>query len=215
MQAASQDRWRVPLALLALGAVPVAAGAFRLAQIGAGAVTPDNARFLAAPWPAIVHIVGATLYCMLGAFQFSVGLRREHPRKHRIAGRLLACCGMAAALSGLWMTLFYPAAGVDGPALDALRLLAGTAMAASLVLGVAAAARRDLAAHGAWMMRAYALGMGAGTQALTHLPWLLLPALYGEPARTASMAAGWIINLAVVEWLLARRATVRLGRAPA
>ena len=52
-------------------------------------------------------------------------------------------------------------------------------------------------------MRAYALGMGAGTQVFTHLPWIIaggaLPTGY---TRDAAMAAGWIINLAFVEWRL-------------
>ncbi len=46
------------------------------------------------------------------------------------------------------------------------------------------------------MMRSYALGLGAGTQVLTHLPWYLFPSIHGELARTLFMAAGWGINLA-------------------
>jgi hypothetical protein len=50
------------------------------------------------------------------------------------------------------------------------------------------------------MLRGYALGLGAGTQVLTHLPWDLLPDIRGELARTLLMAAGWAVNLAVAEW---------------
>ena len=46
-------------------------------------------------------------------------------------------------------------------------------------------------------MRRYALGMGAGTQVLTHIPWFVFPGLHGELARTLCMGAGWAINLAV------------------
>ena len=41
-------------------------------------------------------------------------------------------------------------------------------MAAAIVLGFTAIRRRDIAAHRAWMIRAYALGLGAGTQAFTE-----------------------------------------------
>ena len=41
-------------------------------------------------------------------------------------------------------------------------------MAACLVLGVAAIRRRDIAAHRAWMIRAYAIGLAAGTQVFTE-----------------------------------------------
>ena len=54
------------------------------------------------------------------------------------------------------------------------------------------------------MMRGFALGLGAGTQVLTHLPWFLFPSIHGELARTLFMGAGWAINLAAVEWILLR-----------
>jgi hypothetical protein len=60
----------------------------------------------------------------------------------------------------------------------------------------------------AMMLRSYALGLGAGTQALTHIPhipWFLFPSIHGEFARTVFMVAGWAINLAVAEWLIARK----------
>jgi len=73
-----------------------------------------------------------------------------------------------------------------------------------LALGVSAVLRQDFPAHEAWMIRAYALGLGAGTQALTHLPWYLLPDSRGELARTLCMGAGWGLNLVLAEWLIAR-----------
>ena len=65
------------------------------------------------------------------------------------------------------MTLFYAGSTGHGDLLCAFRLLVGSAMAASIVLGLAAIRRRDIAAHRAWMTRAYALALGAGTQAFT------------------------------------------------
>ena len=38
----------------------------------------------------------------------------------------------------------------------------------ALVLGVTAVRRHDIGAHRAWMMRAYALSLGAGTQVVTE-----------------------------------------------
>ena len=82
-------------------------------------------------------------------------------------GRLLVPLGLAVALSALWMTQFYPRPH-GGDLLYVFRLLAGSGMAASLVLGVTAIARRDIARHRAWMTRAYALALGAGTQVFTQ-----------------------------------------------
>ncbi len=198
--------WLVPAALIALSPVPVAAGVFRLVQLGGGAeITPDNVRFFAAPLPVVLHIIGVSVYCILGAFQFAPGFRRRKPNWHRAAGRILVPCGLVAALSGLWMTQIYPPVDNDGDLLYGIRLLFGSAMVLSIVFGLAAIRRRDFARHGAWMMRGYAIGLGAGTQAITHLPYFLFEGMQGELGRALAMGAGWVINLVVAEWIIRRR----------
>jgi len=183
-------------------------GVFRVSELAGGAeITRDNARLFVSPLPVLLHIVGATLYSILGAFQFAPGFRRQKPRWHRTAGWLLVPSGLVVALSGLWMTLFYPWPEFDGVWLYGLRLLFGTAMLSSIVLAVLAVWQRDFIRHGAWMTRAYAIGMGAGTQVLTHLPWFLFPSIQGELARTLMMGTGWVINLAIAEWVIRRRVT--------
>ena len=122
--------------------------------------------------------------------------------------------GVVAALWGLWMTLTYPWPEGDGQVLYFTRLVFGSAMVASIVLALFAVRRRNFATHGEWMMRAYAIGLGAGTQVLTHLPWFILVGKPGESSRAVLMAAGWVINLAVAEWIIRRR-PARRGTMPA
>ena len=92
-----------------------------------------------------------------------------------------------AALSGLWMTLFYDRAGpTTARCWHGMRLVFGTAMALAIVARASLAVRRrDFARHRAWMIRGYAIGLGAGTQAFTHLPWLAgrRPARPGRAGR--------------------------------
>jgi uncharacterized membrane protein len=162
--------WLIPAALIILSFIPVVAGGVRMAELSSGApITPDNARFFAAPVPVLVHIVSVSVYAVLGAFQFAPGLRRRRIGWHRAAGRLLVPLGLAAALSGLWMTVFYPRPADVGDLVTAFRLVFGTAMAASIVLGFAAIRRRDIARHRAWMIRGYAIGLGAGTPPFNHM----------------------------------------------
>ncbi|MFG3437362.1 DUF2306 domain-containing protein [Nonomuraea sp. NPDC047897] len=197
---------RLVAALIALSAVPVLAGGLRLAELtGGAAATPDNARFLAAPVPIVLHIIGVSAYTVLGAFQFVPRLRRGQPGWHRVAGRLLVPCGLVAALTGLWLTFFSALPEHDGPLLAAFRLVFGTAMAASLVLGLLAVRRGELARHRAWMIRGYAIGLGAGTQALTQSAWHLIAGTPGELARALLLGAGWVINMVVAEWVIRRR----------
>lgn len=193
----------MPVALLALSAIPVIAGAIRLNELAVGAeTTPENARFFAAPLPVVLHILGAGLYSVLGAFQFVPGFRLRWPGWHRAVGRLLVPSGFVAALTGLWMALFFTLPEHDGELLLGFRLVFGVAMAVSIVLGFAAIRRRDVVRHRAWMIRGYALGLGAGTQVLTHLPWTLAFGAPGEFPRALLMGAGWVINLVVAERII-------------
>lgn len=196
----------MPAGLIALGLVPVIAGVFRVTALTVGVeVTPENARFFASPIPVILHAVGASVYLVLGALQFAPSLRRR--RWHRLAGRALVPAGLTAALSGVWMAVFYAIpAEMNGPALIVMRVVLGTAMAAAIVVAFLAIRRGDVPAHSAWMTRAYAIGLGAGTQVLTLLPWTLA---FGTPSQTMHsvlMGAAWAINLAVAEVVIRRRA---------
>ncbi|QJR37868.1 DUF2306 domain-containing protein [Gemmatimonas groenlandica] len=198
--------WRIPLALVALSAVPAIAGTARLVEIASNAaVTPANARFMDAPWPVVLHIIAVVIYSMLGAVQFSAGIRRRSSRWHRASGRVLVAAGVLAATTGLWMTLRYAWPSGDGQILYLERLVFGTAMLLSLVLAVTAIRICDFHAHGRWMIRAYAIGLGAGTQVFAHLPWFLLMAEPpGELPRAVMMGAGWVINVLAAEWIVRR-----------
>jgi hypothetical protein len=89
-----------------------------------------------------------------------------------------------------------------------LRLAVSSAMVASIVLGFTAIRRRDVAAHRAWMIRAYALGLGAGTQVFTEgVGGATLGT--GEVRMDLAKGAGWAINLAVAEWAIRRPARRR------
>ncbi|MHA7282777.1 DUF2306 domain-containing protein [Arthrobacter sp. TMS2-4] len=205
--------WLVPAGLIVLGLIPMLAGAARLTELaGAPEVTEQNARFVEFPVPVVLHILGATLYTLLGAFQFAPSLRRRGRTWHRRAGRILFPAGLVAALTGLWMACFSTLPPGDGALLLAFRLLFGTGMALSLLLGVRAVIRGDIRAHGAWMTRAYAIGLGAGTQALI----LILPELLGSPPgvtlRALLMGAGWLVNLVVAEVVIRRRERTRTPR---
>ena len=204
--------WLVPAALVILSIVPVLAGSLRLLEIAGGPhLLPTNPRIDAVPAPLVVHIVAAALFALLGAFQFSARLRRRRPRWHRAAGRALVAAGLLVAASGLWMTLFYTGAP-GGDLLWAIRLLVGSAVAASIVLGFTAIRRRDIAAHRAWMIRAYALAVGAGTQAFTQG---IGEALFGtsDLSTALSVGSGWLINATVAEWVIRRPGARRPERA--
>jgi uncharacterized membrane protein len=197
------------MALVALSLVPVTAGMLRLVQLAGGPVTlPASHRLVAFPAPLVVHIVAATAYALLGVLQLVPRFRRRHPAWHRRAGRVVSGAGLLVAVSALWLTLVPEPQPGTGIVLFCARLVFSTGMAVCLVLGVRAARRREIPRHRAWMIRAYAIGLAAGTQVFTEG---LAEALAGSHSTlTGDLAklCGWIINLAVAEW------AIRHPRAP-
>jgi hypothetical protein len=78
-------------------------------------------------------------------------------------------------------------------------------MVASIILGFVAIRRGDVTRHRAWMMRGYALGLGAGTQVLTLMVGEMIGGPPGEISRALLMGAAWAINIAVAEWAIRKR----------
>lgn len=193
----------VLIVLLALlNFVPIGAGLVRLS--GLDDPTPENARFIAAPVVTVLHILASSVFGLVGIGQFVASFRRRHPSWHRRMGWALAITGLVSAVSGLWMTRFFPRVEGDSDLLDLFRLVFGLAMVACLLLGLYDARGRRFQRHSAWMVRAYAIGMGAGTQVVLFIPWVMVVAPPDATARAWLLGAGWALNLTLVEAWIAR-----------
>ena len=199
-----KSAWRVPFGLVLVGFVPVAAGSVRLVQLSGGAsASTTTADYLTSVTPLVLHIASSIGFVLLGASQFSPALRRGRHAWHRRAGRAVVPVGLIAALSALWLTWMSPTATSGAVLLYGLRMLFGSAMVASLVLGYVAIRDGEVQRHRVWMTRAYAIGLAAGTQAFTLG---FGEAVFGKnpTSRALLSGAGWVINLAVAEWAISR-----------
>lgn len=207
MKPRSYSAWTVPALLVLLSLVPTIGGVVRMRDLAGGVASAADARFAAAPLPVVLHVLAAVPFALVGAFQFSEVARRRWGAWHRRAGRVVGLAGLVVALSGVWMALAYPIpAALQGPALAATRVAVGAAMAGAIVVGWRRIIRRDVAGHEAWMIRAYALGQGAGTQPALMLAWTLAFGDARGTTRDALMVLAWLINAAVAEAVVARRA---------
>ena len=204
--------WPVVAALVALSLIPLSAGVLRLVQLAGGpSLMPVDDRFAGFPAALVIHIASSACFALFSIGQLVTRFRRSHPAWHRRTGRVLVAAGLVVVGSALWLTVGYPAHPGTGPILLASRLLAATAMGTFLVLGFAAIRRRDITAHRAWMIRAYALALGAGTQAFTEG---LTEAAVGHGVVAGDLAklAGWVINLAVAEGAIRHTGRTRRPR---
>lgn len=205
MKPSTSHYFRVPAMLIVLSIIPILAGIVRVHGVVAGELTIENARFFMSPIPIIFHIVTASIFCILGAFQFPQYYRQRWPNWHRLSGRVVITFGLVSALSGLWMTLFYQIpSSLQGNSLYYFRIFVGCAMAVSIVLALISIMKRDISSHRAWMIRAYALGQGAGTQVLVFIPFMIVMGDVTGFLRDMLMISAWVINSIIAEFIIWR-----------
>jgi hypothetical protein len=189
--------------LLGLSAIPILAAVPLLVQIPLGDLPPQSARYNAVSISLFVHAAGGILFGLLGPIQFARAQGRRYGRWHRIMGRVFWAAGMLLALSSLRLLWQFPDAATW--ILRLARLAASLGLIAALILGLRAAIMRDMPRHRAWMIRAYAIGMGAATIALVMFPiYLITGAPLSGYASDIAFVGSWVLNIAAAEWVIRR-----------
>ncbi len=194
---------RLALFLVVLSAIPILVSAVRLYQIPAGTLPADSAKFLAVPWAHFAHAMSGVLFGLLGPAQFAGVLAQRFGRLHRAMGRIFVAAGAALALSSLRLLWQFPDASTW--VLTLARLVAGVGLGLALTTALIAIRRRDIPRHKAWMIRAYALGMGSATVSFLLFPIYLIS---GQPVdgllSDLVFVASWAINIGLAEWVIRR-----------
>ena len=191
--------------LLFATAIPIVMATVTMYQIPTGQLQGVSIKFAAVPWSLFVHSLGGVLFGLLGPLQFAGVLKRRFGRLHRVTGRVFVAAGLMLALSSLRLLAEFPHPSTW--VLTSARLAAGAGLAAALITALVAIGRRDIARHRAWMIRAYAVGMGAATISFIMLPIFLIT---GEPvegyAADLLFVLSWVINIVIAEWVIRRTA---------
>lgn len=193
-------------ALFLLAIIPVLTGVLVLQSMQSGGPNALSdaaaiARRASYPWAVIGHILGGSAMLILGFSQFSSRLRRALPGMHRWLGRALVVGGAYFALSGLVMNASAKAQG-DSVLYNSAQNVMALVFLTVLFLGIRAARQRRFADHRAWMMRSYAITLGAATQTVLLLPVFLM---FGEVRGVLVdlvFIAAWAVNLGVAEWVI-------------
>lgn len=189
--------------LLVLSAIPILVSMVRLAQIPLGNLPPESQRFAEVPVAHLAHALAGALFGLIGPVQFSNALRRRFGGVHRVLGRVFVAAGLLLVVSALRLLWEFPTFVIWQ--LTLTRLIVAVGMGIALVWAVLAAQRGDKAQHRSWMIRAYALGMGAATQAVVMLPIAAASgaALHG-PVTDWIFIGTWVFNLWLAEWIIRR-----------
>ena len=158
-------------------------------------------------YPVLVaHVVTGSIALITLCMQITPWVRRNHPRVHRISGRLyvfagvLPCTLLALLLDRL--TAFWE--GNAGTAVESLAWLGATTM------GYLAARRRSWAQHRRWMTYSFAIALGFLWGAIAGAWFSHASRAAGHPVFNPAYLfefvrwGGWMINLVIAQWWLER-----------
>ena len=186
---------------IAVSSLLVAVISWRILVLPMDLVMPEMAAYVKqVPLAVWGHVLFGPIVLGLVPVQLSGRIRSRNPRLHRSSGRIYAGAVVIAAVAALGL--------VPGSVASPLARLGFVVLAILWIgftaLGIAAARRRDFAAHRRWMVRSLALTFAAVTLRVIMAP---LMASGWTVAETYDVTAwsSWLINLAVVEYAMRHR----------
>ena len=175
----------------------------QVVQIPLDALPDDSRRLNATPVWHFLHVLGGATFGILGPIQFGRALMPRYGLLHRIAGRVFVAAGAAISLSSLGLLWRFPDA--YSVAISSGRLLFGIGLGVALTLAMQAIHARDFTRHRNWMIRAYAIGIGATAVTMVFFPIYLIT---GEPPKglvaDAAFLGAWTGCVVLAEVLVRR-----------
>lgn len=201
----------LPLVLfLAIGtAIPVLSALVQVFQIPTGSYAPDSARLAVAPLSWFAHVLAGAAFGICGPVQFVRALRLRFGRLHRVLGRVFVISGLFLGFSGLCLLLQVQS--VRTPIAETVRGLFGLGLLLTLAMAMLAIRNRDVARHRAWMIRAYATGMGVAGISLLFFPLYLFTGQAPSGLAADLLFVGsWALIICGAEVIVRRSATSHL-----
>jgi uncharacterized membrane protein len=112
------------------------------------------------------HLIGGMLIMVIGPLQFLRPIRKNYTNFHRWSGRVFLLCGSMAALSGVFIGVFYPFAGLEAEGFNESMATAyfGAYTLFCLIKAYTSVRARDFGAHREWMIRSWALMLAIATE---------------------------------------------------
>jgi uncharacterized membrane protein len=175
----------------------------QVVQIPLGGLPEDSQRLGATPVWHFMHVLGGATFGILGPIQFGRALMPRYGLLHRIVGRIFVAAGAMISLSSLGLLWRFP--DTYSVAISSGRLLFGIGLGVALAIAMQAVYKRDFTRHRNWMIRAYAIGIGATAVTTVFFPIYLIT---GEPpkglAADIAFLGAWTACVIFAEGLVRR-----------
>ena len=175
----------------------------QVVQIPLGSLPEDSRHLSAAPVWHFMHVLGGAAFGILGPIQFSRVLMRKYGLLHRFIGRVFVAAGATISLSSLGLLWNFP--GTYSVAVSSGRMLFGIALGVALGVAMWTIRKRDFAGHRNWMIRAYAVGIGATAVSMVFFPIYVIT---GKPptglASDLVFLGSWTACIVFAEGLVRR-----------
>ncbi len=175
----------------------------QVVQIPLDALPEDSRHLSVTPVWHFMHVLGGAAFGILGPIQFSRVLMRKYGLLHRVMGRVFVAAGAMISLSSLGLLWHFP--GTYSVAISSGRLLFGIALGVALAFAMQAIRNRDFTRHRNWMIRAYAIGIGATAVSMVFFPIYVIT---GEPpmglAADIAFLGAWTACVVFAEGLVRR-----------
>jgi uncharacterized membrane protein len=157
----------------------------QVVQIPLDALPADSQRLTATPVWHFMHALSGATFGLLGPIQFSRVMMDKYGFWHRVAGRVFVAAGATISISSLGLLWHFP--GLPSVAISSGRLLLGIVLGVALAIAMWAIHTRDFTRHRNWMIRSYAIGIGATAVTMVFFPIYLIT---GKPP--AGLAADMV-----------------------
>ena len=157
-------------------------------------------RYLEHPVVTALHMLSGILFITLAPLQFIKKMRAKKLSLHRQLGRFLVLCALISGVYGLVVTAVLPAFG--GLASETAGWFFGPLFLFAMVRAFWCARNKKITLHREWMIRAFALGLGVGTQRVILIILLTSTGYSFEQSFGPALWIGFGLNLLIAEsWI--------------
>ena len=193
-----RTRWT---AVALLGTITLVSAVVRLMDMSNGVARfSSDVRYLQNPLATWMHVVPGLIFLIVGPLQFSRTIRARWIRLHRILGRVFIVTGVFLVVISFGIVFMFPTIG--GVVTAVANFTFGLLLIFALIKAFLHVRRREINLHREWMIRAFAIGLGASTIRLFIVAFVGIANAQIEEIFGISFWMGFTLNLLVAElWI--------------